>query len=362
VRARALHNGDWVVFRLEWDDATQDLIPHPGKSADAAAIQFPLTQTADVPSPAMGERGKGVRIWYWKSVWQDDEERKRAGKGDRIATLYPNAAPDHYPYQANPAAREEMEKRYAPARAAGNPVLVHPNAGPAADSALVDSGRSAHFDRLAYADWLKRLRQVCSECGIVLIFDEVFVGFRLAPGGAQEYFGVRADLTTYAKSIANGFPLAAIAGTEDVMSVVGPGSVAHGGTYTGNMPGTAAADATLEILEKQDIIGSIAERGQKLQAGIDRILSDAGIAHALMGPPQMFGCVLGVDAPPRDYREALNSDHALYEHIMSELIERVVMAEMDFREPWFLCYEHSQADIDETLNAFADAVRVVKKR
>jgi hypothetical protein len=131
VRVRALHNGDWVVFRLEWDDPTLDLIPRPGKSADAAAIQFPLAQTADVPSPAMGERGKGVRIWYWKSVWQDDEERKRTGKGDRIATLYPNAAPDHYPYQAaTPAAREEMEKRYAPARAAGNPVLVHPNPGP----------------------------------------------------------------------------------------------------------------------------------------------------------------------------------------------------------------------------------------
>lgn len=130
VNVRALHNGDWVVFRLEWEDATQDLIPRPGKGSDAAAIQFPLAQAADVPSPAMGERGKGVRIWYWKSLWQDDDERRAAGKGDRIATLYPNAAPDHYPFQANPSAREEMEKRYAPARAAGNPILARPNAGP----------------------------------------------------------------------------------------------------------------------------------------------------------------------------------------------------------------------------------------
>ncbi|HSA91759.1 MAG TPA: ethylbenzene dehydrogenase-related protein [Terriglobales bacterium] len=130
VNVRALHNGDWVVFRLEWEDATQDLIPRPGKGSDAAAIQFPLAQAADVPSPAMGERGKGVRIWYWKSLWQDDDERRAAGKGDRIATLYPNAAPDHYPFQANPSAREEMEKRYAPARAAGNPILARSNAGP----------------------------------------------------------------------------------------------------------------------------------------------------------------------------------------------------------------------------------------
>ena len=82
-----------------------------------------------------------------------------------------------------------------------NPLqALHPNAGAPANSALVDSSRSMHFDKDAYTDWLKRLRAVCSERNIVLIFDEVFVGFRLAPGGAQEYFGVRADLVTYGKT------------------------------------------------------------------------------------------------------------------------------------------------------------------
>jgi glutamate-1-semialdehyde 2,1-aminomutase len=94
---------------------------------------------------------------------------------------------------------------------------MHPNAGPAADSALVDSGRSAHFDKQAYAEWLKRLRAVCSERGIVLIFDEVFVGFRLAPGGAQEYFGVRADMVTYGKTLGGGLPVGAICGRKDLM-------------------------------------------------------------------------------------------------------------------------------------------------
>jgi glutamate-1-semialdehyde 2,1-aminomutase len=210
------------------------------------------------------------------------------------------------------------------------------------------------------AGWLQHIRRLCDEHGIVMIIDEVKTGFRIHNGGAQAYFGVKADLATYAKSIANGFPLAAIAGTEEVMSVVGPGSVAHGGTYTGNVPGTAAAEATLEILERQDILGSIAQRGKKLMTGIDRILTDAGIAHAIMGPPQMFGFVVGLDTAPRDYREALASDHELYERIAAGLIERGVMAEMDFREPWFLCYEHSDADIDETLNAFADAVKAAK--
>jgi glutamate-1-semialdehyde 2,1-aminomutase len=99
-----------------------------------------------------------------------------------------------------------------------NPVqAMHPNAGPAVDSALVDSARGSHFDREAYADWLKRLRAVCSERGIVLIFDEVFVGFRLAPGGAQEYFGARADMVTYGKTLGGGWPVGALCGRADLM-------------------------------------------------------------------------------------------------------------------------------------------------
>ena len=74
----------------------------------------------------------------------------------------------------------------------------------------VDSSRKAHFDRTAYAQWLRQLRQVCTERNIVLIFDEVFVGFRLAPGGAQEYFGVRADITVLSKAIGGGLPLSAV--------------------------------------------------------------------------------------------------------------------------------------------------------
>ena len=130
VKVRALYNAEWVVFRLEWSDSTQDLIPRAGRSSDAAAIQFPLLGDADVPDAAMGEKGKGVRIWYWKALWQDDAARAQSGGGDRVARLYPNAAIDHYPYEANPSARAEMEKRYAPARAAGNPITVLPGEGP----------------------------------------------------------------------------------------------------------------------------------------------------------------------------------------------------------------------------------------
>jgi glutamate-1-semialdehyde 2,1-aminomutase len=94
---------------------------------------------------------------------------------------------------------------------------LHPNGGAPADTSLVDSSRHARFDREAYADWLKRLRAVCTERDIVLIFDEVFVGFRLAPGGAQQYFGVRADLVTYGKTIGGGFPVGVVCGRKNLM-------------------------------------------------------------------------------------------------------------------------------------------------
>jgi glutamate-1-semialdehyde 2,1-aminomutase len=99
-----------------------------------------------------------------------------------------------------------------------NPLqALHPNASAPADSALVDSSRGAHFDRQAYTAWLQELRKVCDARGIVLIFDEVFVGFRLAPGGAQEYFGVRADLVTYGKTLGGGLPIGVVCGRKHLM-------------------------------------------------------------------------------------------------------------------------------------------------
>ncbi|MBB4377517.1 aminotransferase class III-fold pyridoxal phosphate-dependent enzyme [Bradyrhizobium sp. SBR1B] len=94
---------------------------------------------------------------------------------------------------------------------------LHPNANAPGDSSLVDSSRGGNFDRAAYTEWLARLREVCTERGIVLIFDEVFVGFRLAAGGAQEYFGVRADMVTYGKSLAGGLPVGMVCGKRELM-------------------------------------------------------------------------------------------------------------------------------------------------
>ena len=99
-----------------------------------------------------------------------------------------------------------------------NPLqAMHPNKGAPGDSSLLDSSRSAHFDRAAYTKWLKELKEVCTANEIVLIFDEVFVGFRLAQGGAQEYFGIRADMVTYGKTLGGGLPIGVVCGRSDLM-------------------------------------------------------------------------------------------------------------------------------------------------
>ena len=111
-----------------------------------------------------------------------------------------------------------LERRRDIACVLVNPAqALHPNRAAPGDGSLVDSARSAGFDRAAYAAWLARLREVCTRRGIVLILDEIFVGFRIAPGGAQEYFGVRADMVTYGKTVGGGFPVGVVCGRRDLM-------------------------------------------------------------------------------------------------------------------------------------------------
>lgn len=209
--------------------------------------------------------------------------------------------------------------------------------------------------------YLEKMRELCSKYGIVLVFDEVKTGFRIANGGAQEFFKIQADLVTYAKAMGNGFPVAAIAGKEKVMMTVQPGAMAHGGTYSGNVAGTAAADATLEILEKEPVIDTINKRGKALMSGIDEILTEQDIPHVVLGVPGMFGILLGTNEEPHEFRDYLQGDAELYEKIGMEIIRNGVQPDADGREPWFLCYALSEKDVDESLNVFNDAVKKAKK-
>ena len=139
-----------------------------------------------------------------------------------------------------------------------NPLqALHPNGNAPGDSSLVDSSRKAHFDRAGYTAWLKELREICTERGIVLIFDEVFVGFRLAYGGAQEYFGVKADMVTYGKTLGGGLPVGVVCGRADLMKRYRedrPADICFArGTFNAHPYVMAAMGEFLERIERQEV-------------------------------------------------------------------------------------------------------------
>jgi glutamate-1-semialdehyde 2,1-aminomutase len=207
--------------------------------------------------------------------------------------------------------------------------------------------------------FLELIRSKTEESGCVFILDEVKTGFRIANGGAQEYYRIKPDLVTYAKALGNGYPVAAFGGKREIMSIIGHG-VAIGGTYTNNKPGVAAAYATLKLLKEKPILKTIEKRGQRLMDGLKDIFEENDIPVAITGYPAMFSFSLGLDKVTNQ-REWSNSDRDLYLQLAEKAIKKGVMPDHDAREPWFLCYEHSDADIDETLNVYAEIVKEVKK-
>ncbi len=206
--------------------------------------------------------------------------------------------------------------------------------------------------------FLEMLRELSSEYGIVLIFDEVKTGFRMGKGGAEPYFNITPDLKTFAKAMGNGYPISAIAGKAEIMSHYRGGGVTHAGTYNGNIVGTAAVAATLDVMEREDVFGVLEQRGTALMQGVDEILTRYGVPHRVSGVPAMFGIIM-TDEDVYDVRTYAAADMALYRDIAFAAIKRGVMFDPDPREPWFLCYALSEEDVAETLNVFEDAVKEV---
>jgi glutamate-1-semialdehyde 2,1-aminomutase len=199
------------------------------------------------------------------------------------------------------------------------------------------------------------VRALTEEFGILLIFDEVKTGFRLAKGGAAAYFGIRPDLATYAKAMGNGYPAAAFGGRRDVMSVL-PDKVSHGGTYAGNRVAAAAAVKTLEIIRDTDALATIARVGHEIQDGIGEALRRRGIAHVFSGHASMFG-IMFTETEPREYRDWANTDHELYDAIAVGMHARGAMPEPDSREPWFLSEGHAEGGVtDRVVSIFTDSL------
>ena len=211
--------------------------------------------------------------------------------------------------------------------------------------------------------WLQRLRDLCDQNGSLLLIDEVKSGFRVAKGGAQSLYGIHADLTTYAKAMGNGYPVAAFGGRAAVMDVIGSnkGAVVHGGTYTGNLVGLSAAHATLGILANTDALKTVDQAGTQIKNVLSKVFTRAGVEHAFAGPPAMLGIHFTPDVP-QTYRDWRKTDSRLYNLFAWELIERGVMLEPDSREPWFFCEAHSQVDLAWLEDVATQAIKTAQDK
>ena len=205
-------------------------------------------------------------------------------------------------------------------------------------------------------EFIKAVRELCTKYDVLMIVDEVKTGFRVAKGGAQELYGIKADICTMAKAVANGYPIACIGGREDLMRHYGRG-VAHGGTYTAQAMSLAAAEKTLTILRDTTALADIAAYGKAMQEGIGRILSARGVPHSFTGHHSMSGLFFR-ETPPDNYRDWKTSDYTFYDHLAGKLIERGVMCEPDSREPWFISSAHDADCLAETLDVFEEAVDI----
>jgi glutamate-1-semialdehyde 2,1-aminomutase len=212
----------------------------------------------------------------------------------------------------------------------------------------------------ATREYMQDVRALCYRYDVVLIIDEIKTGFRVAKGGVQELVGVEADICTFAKAMANGYPISVVAGREDIMRTVGE-RVVHGGTFTGHSVSLSAANRTLQILDETDALANIERYGKTLQTGLKKILSARGIAHCFVGHPSMTGLFFS-ERPPRDYRDWVKTDYDFYDTLAPELHELGILVEPDSREPWFMCEAHDVKCLAETLDKFQRAVDITLKK
>ena len=209
----------------------------------------------------------------------------------------------------------------------------------------------------ANEDFLVELRGICNEEGIVLIFDEVMTGFRVAAGGAQEILGVKPDLTTFGKIIGGGLPVGAFGGKREIMEMLSPsGPVYQAGTLSGNPLAMAAGFAALSyIKEHPEIYVQLEKASMYLENGFKENLKSVGKNYAMNRVGSMM-CMFFTEKPVNDFKSALTSDTALYGKYFHEMLNRgIYLAPAQF-EALFVSTTHSKEDLDKTIKAHKEAL------
>jgi glutamate-1-semialdehyde 2,1-aminomutase len=196
--------------------------------------------------------------------------------------------------------------------------------------------------------FLQGLREICDRYGALLIFDEVMTGFRVAPGGAQELYGVKPDLTTFGKIIGGGLPVGAYGGSGELMKMIAPeGNVYQAGTLSGNPLAMAAGLRTLQLLEGY-IYHNLEERSQKLEIGLKSAAESAGIPAVVQRVGSML-TLFFTDKPVRNMQDAKASDHKRFAQFFNGMLDEGIHLPPSGYEAWFVSAAHDEGTIEKTV-------------
>ena len=204
--------------------------------------------------------------------------------------------------------------------------------------------------------FLQLLRELCTRHGVVLIFDEVMTGFRVALGGAQALYGITPDMTTLGKVIGGGMPLAAFAGPREVMAKLAPlGPVYQAGTLSGNPVATACGLATLKEISKPGFHEALGAKTRRLMAGLKAAADAAGVPFSVDSEGGMFGFFFMPELP-QNYQQVMTTDQARFNRFFHGMLERGVYLAPALYEAGFTSAALSDADLDATLAAAQDVL------
>jgi glutamate-1-semialdehyde 2,1-aminomutase len=208
--------------------------------------------------------------------------------------------------------------------------------------------------------YLNFLRKITAENDIILIFDEVITGFRIAKGGAQEYFGVTPDLVTFGKILGGGFPIGALAGKKELMEMIAPsGNVYQAGTFNGNPISVTAGLTTLKQLNNA-FYSEMNSKGNSLRNGMNDILLDADLNYLVAGLSSMFQIYL-TEKEVWNYNDAKTADTEKFTVYFQTLLKKGVFIPPSQFECCFISLMHSEEDIEHTLEIIDYGIKTIKE-
>ncbi len=211
--------------------------------------------------------------------------------------------------------------------------------------------------------YLRKMEKLCRDNGVLFILDEVMTGFRMAYGGAQEYYGLKPDLATFSKALGAGFPVSAITGRKEIMELVGGGKVAHFGTYNGNPICMAAVVATLTELGSKggEAYKKMTRHTNRLKGGLKDALNDAHVSGVVQGVPGLFQIYFNKGNSIKNYRDYFACDGDMFTRFHKEMLKRGVY----FHPRQFLHFFTSTVltndDVEKTASAASAAIRAISR-